>query len=693
MKNFFISAIALTISNLVSGQVLFSNSLGNLTLQTYSNSASTTQYTTVPSLFSIINDGHNNNTGGISNPNAPFHVAALKTAGWAVVYNASENDTFFVSTSWLDSTLASSRWIITPSVSNITANTVLTWLAKSPDAANADGYEVYGTNKTGTLVPSDFTIGDRLFNIADGNTAGGGEKNTWTRRAVNIGAFAGQTLRFAFRNNSSNMYQLWIDDIEVKTVALNLDGALSNLRTEKYFLTNTSQTVAITFSNTGAAAINSVTLNYQYGTSAPVSEIFTFTAGLNYGQSAKVTFAMPYSFSSPGLYPFKIWSASPNNSADQNTTNDTLNMNVTVQSSTPQKNVLVEQFVSAKDPETVDAQEKLLALQSSSVVVINIHDNDSLKETNSAGILAYKKSFSTAVIDRVYQDSLESSTVTRPYYANRITKRLLAVTPASVSIINKNFNSINKQLTFTVKVDFTGEVKGDYRINAYLTENHVYGNPADTLINGYNQLSNYYFVPWSPYYQTGYYSAFENAYVLKAAKYKHQRVLIHSFNGSFGNPGIIPQTGGTQNQSYQSTFSITIPTATNGISKYNADNIYIVGTVAEYSADPAKRTVLNVVQDKLTPNSEVVTVKDIYANSGIQFFPNPTNGILNLISLSAGSTYDVKVYDLLGKCVFQKIVMNVYTTEKLDLSGLGDGAYILNITSGNSIYREKILKQ
>lgn len=682
---FFITALAIALSNSLCSQTLFSNSFGNLSLQSYTAGNSVTQYSTVPSSFSLINDGHNNNA---SLNNAPFHVPSLKKEGWAVTYNAIENDTFLVSTSWLDSSLISNRWVITPAITNISANTVLTWMAKSPDAAYADGYEVYGTNKTGILTSADFTPADLLF-----NTGLGGEKNIWTKRSVSLGAFTGQTLRFAFRNNSANKYQLWIDDIEVTTTAFNLDGSITAIHSDKYILSGSSQTMNVTFFNNGAAPINTITINYQYGSSLPVSQLYTFNPALNYSQSVRLKFGLPYSFSSAGYYPLKAWATSPNNSTDQNIINDTLNTNITVQLFSPQKNVLVEQFVSAKNADSPDAQEKLLALQSTSVIVVNVHDNDSLKELNSTGVLTYKKKFSTALIDRRYDDSLLSSTVTKPYYNYKVKERLKAVTPASVTIINKNYNAGTKQLIFTLKADFAGEVKGDYRLNAYLVENNVSGKESDTTVNGFNQLNDYFNVPWSPYYQRGYYSFAENSYVLNAWQYKHQRVLLYSFNGSFGNAGIIPQTGGTQNQSYQAAFSYTLPAAANGINKYNADNIYIVGFAAEFSTNGLQRDVLNVTQDKLTANPEVVGLQKNITHQLLSIYPNPANGFIDVNIGSETKQYELQIHDLLGRRVFQKIVVNSDGVERVNLTGFVSGTYVLSIKSVSGISRQKFIIQ
>lgn len=676
-------------------QILYSNSLGNLTLQSYTSGNVISQYTTVPNSFSVINDGFTNNPGALNNPNSPFHVPALNTTGWAVGYNSNLNDTFLVSTSWLSTSgITVDRWVITNTVTNISANTVLTWLAMSPDAAYPDGYEVYGTTKTGVLTSLDFTIGDRLFQLPDGNTQGGGEKSVWTRRSISLGAFAGQTLRFAFRNNSKNMFQLWIDDIEVKTLSNNLDAEAVSLETKKYFLINSPQTIKLSLINKGAVNISSVTVNYKYGTSPVNSQTFGFANGLAYLQTQTLTFGLPYSISSPGYYPVKSWISAVNGVTDPNTSNDTARFFVTVQSSSPQKNVLVEQFLSAKDGDSPESQQKLLGVQSGSVIAVNIHSSDSLNEINSSLITgAYLKSFSSAMIDRVYFNDLLTNTIKTPYYVSHIDSELKVITPASISIINKTYNIVTKQLAFTLKADFVGEVQGDYRINAYLTENNVYGNLADTTVNGYNQLSNYYNVPWSIYYQKGYFSPSENSWVLDALHYKHQNVLVYSFDGYFGNAGLIPLTGGTQGQSYQKTFTLSVPTTTNGIYKFNSDNLYIVGFVAEYNADKYQRNILNVVKEKITNNSEVVSIKENYNNAAVSIYPNPCNGVLFLNKLSLNKNYNLKIYNLLGKCIYERIIVNVNSTEKIYLSNISDGIYIIEISSDKENFRKKFIIQ
>lgn len=690
-KNFlFIAFQALVCA--YQAQIIYSNSFGNLSLQSYTTGITPTLYTSIPAGFSIINDGLENNPGPSYNPNQPFQVSGLTTAGWAVLYNATENDTFLVSTSWLDTTqVSANRWVVTPPITNIAANTVLTWLAKCPDPNYRDGYEVYATNKQGSLVASDFTIGDRLFALADGNS-GGGENSSWTRRSIPIGSFAGQTLRFAFRNNSKDLYQIWIDDIAVLNTANNLDLTASSDVEKKYVLINADDSVKVTVTNLGASTINTAMLNYQIGNSSVNTQNFTFTGGLSYGQARQLTFPLPYSVTQPGLYSLKSWISSVNQASDQNLLNDTSRCLVTIQASAPAKTVLFEQFVSAHDGEGPDAQEKALALQASDVIVVNIHDQDSMKLNPSPALLGdYKRKNATAMADRAYFSDAAGVAAERPYYSTHVNTRKNAVSPASVSIINTSFNAGTNQLSFTVKADFIGEVRGDYRFNAYLTENQVGGPVSDTSINGYNQWSNSYNTPWSPYYQKGYYSPAANAYIMNLGQYRHQNVLVHDFGGSYGAAGTIPANGGTQGQSYQQTFTLAIPAMTGAINKFNPDNMYIVGFVAEYGSNSNSRRVLNAAGQKITANSEVVGLPEAKNRAELSVYPNPSSGLFYFSSGLRTEYYSITVLDVLGRCMRLVDVANSGQLQPLDLSMLPDGVYFLNIRSGQHYFTEKVV--
>lgn len=691
--------ITLVILNVRSfSQIIYSQNFSTLTLSGYTATNGSGVFTMVPTSFITLDDGRYNSVGSLQSPNTPFNYASLKTKGWVVGYNALENDTFLVSTSWHDTTsVVADKWIITPPITITAANTVLRWSARSPDAVFRDGYEVYTTTVTGTPTKSDFPLGNRIFVVADNNTAGAGETRDWTNRSVLLDAYIGQTIRFAFRNNSKDRFQLWIDDIQVATVSSARDIVMNKVDVKKYNVINASDTLRATFTNVGSQPITTLVLNYTYGSSSVNTETFTSTLGWGNTSVNTASFALPFSFTSPGLYPVKVWASSINGLAPQVTSNDTAFINVTAVSANIPRMVLMEQFVGAYDGDSPDAHEKSSALSSSSFVIVNVHANDTMEIPDATSLFYdFKESNSTAMFDRFYFKEVNKVALGKVHYGDKSTKRIQAVSPASVSIINKSYSSSTRDLSFTVKVDFTGEVKGDYRINAYLTENWVYGNPADTSANGYNQLNNYYSVPWSPYYLKGYFLSAYNTHVMSALHFKHHNVLIKAFDGAYGLPGTIPTSGGTAGNSYTQTFTVTVPTMTNGVHKWIEDNIYIVGWVGELGFSVNDRTILNAAKEKMISGPEVIGVtEDIFDKISFSVFPNPSNGelYLHLPENLLNKYLNVSVKDILGKEVRSQKLYSTMPINELDLRGLLVGVYIIELEQNGHKSSQKLIIQ
>lgn len=683
---------------LTKAQILFSDKFNSLSLQTYTTLYSTSNYTTVPTGYTLVDDGFKNNVGSPQAPNKPFNVASLKTSGWAVGYNTAAKDTFLVSTSWLDTTAAVNRYAVTPPVSAITASTVLYWDAMAPDNVYRDGYDVFVTNNTaGTLTAASFNVSDKIFTLADASVGGGGEKSQWTKHGVSLGIYAGQNLRIAFRNTSKQMYQLWIDNISVENVANAVDAEISvGQDIYKYNTVNTNGNVNFRITNKGFQTITALTLNYSVIGLSNVTQAFSMAQSLTPNAFGDFTFSTPYNIATPGYYKIKTWVTFVNGVTDQNHLNDTITSYVSIMATAPQKNVLVEQFVSAYDGYTPYGQDTLKALSSSSVITVNIHDADSLKNLATAPLIStYRQNNSSALIDRNYFFDLNSVAVDRLVYNTRINLRKPAIVPASVTITNKNYNSLTREITFTVNATFNAEVRGDYRINAYITEDNVYGPVTDTTYNGWNQLNFMHNVPWSKYYLKGSYSAAANGYVLAPKDYMHQKVLTAAPDGVYGNAGVIPTLGGTTAQTYSTAYSYTLPVATNtNTFRYNPDNIFIVGMVVEYNTDKNYRAVLNCIQDKLTANPEAVFVKEFSnANNLFSVFPNPTYGFLNILipQNSFAKQPRIKVLDVLGQEVYSQQTDFTFGLIQINLDHLANGSYFIILEDGLSKCTKKLV--
>lgn len=702
MKKIFALTVLTFLAGAIQAQILFSDKFNLLTLQTdvqvVGSKTTTTTFTTAPVGYDLVEDGYKNNVGTTNGPNKPFNVTALKTKGWAVLYSQVEKDTFLVTTSWLDTNAATKRFIITPVINNITANSVLSWEAKSPDPNFPEGYEVYiTTNASGSLTASSFNIADRVFNISDGNTIGGGEKTVWTKRGVSLAAYAGQNIRIAFKNISQNMYQLWLDDIKVENITNGLDVALSEGQgIYKYNKVNTNGNINCRATNSGTATISALTLNYSIKGPANYNytQAFSFSQALTPYAFSDLTFNLPYNIPTAGFYNVKIWVSFVNGFGDQNTSNDTIYSSLSIMSAPPVKNVLVEQFLSAFDGNSLDGQDKLSALTASNVIAVNIHAGDSLENTSASGVInAYRKNTTTAMFDRNYFNDASAITFDRPAYTTRLNQRKSALVPASVTITSKSYNSSTRELTFTVQANFVSETQGDYRLNAYITENNVSGNGSDTTLNGWNQLSFMYNVPFSQYYQQGYYLPSANGHLLKAWQYRHQNVLDTMLDGSFGAAGVIPSTGGTLNQNFTKVYTYTVPNVSAGVAKHNPDNLYIVATVSEFNSNVNKRTVLNCYQEKVTAGTEVISVNELINDARFALYPNPASSVVNVLvpENSFSNTITISITDILGKVVYRQNSQMRFGLIQLNLYDLSNGAYFINLHDGSSSRTQKLI--
>jgi hypothetical protein len=115
------------------------------------------------------------------------------------------------------------------------------------------------TGGTGTI-GNQITNSSTVFAIAAENTA-------WTARSASLSAFAGQTVRVGFRNNSNNQFLLLIDDIEVINRVTDLEAVAVSRFASPYSLTPSGlvypATLGVTANNPGTEALTEVSASAQ----------------------------------------------------------------------------------------------------------------------------------------------------------------------------------------------------------------------------------------------------------------------------------------------------------------------------------------------------------------------------------------------------------------------------------------------
>jgi hypothetical protein len=522
------------------------------------------------------------------------------------------------------------------------------------------------------------------------------ESNTWQTRGLSLSAFNGQTIRIAFKNGSTDKYQLWLDDIKVENISTQFDASTISHAIYKYSTVNTNNVISATFKNNGYTPITNLTINYKMNNGTIISESKLLSPALNYLESREIAFSTLYNSSVPVYNNFRIWTSAINAQADQVASNDTITGSITISSSSPTKKVLVEQFTGATHAWSPDGYTTLKSIVSTNtnVIAASIHDGDNMSTANGDVLVTdYTPEFPNALIDRYYFAANKATTVKTPNWNNYITQRLAMKVPATVTITNISYNSTTNQIDATVSSTFVGDVKGDYRLNLYVKENNVYGPLSDSADNQWNQHNALYSIPASPYYQYG--NLIGSNYVMSAASYKHQYVINHIADGAYGASGIIPSNGSTIGQTYSKTYSYVLPTAIAGEFRFNSDNIYLIATVSEYNAGLNEKIILNAAEVKLNTNSEVVIGIKEHEQTAIQLnvFPNPTSDVCHLnFSLKNDEFVKINVYNTLGELVYieTKNVSAGNADYILNVNALPSGNYSIQVSFKNNTVTKKL---
>lgn len=694
-KIFFYLLIGVT-SQHSFAQVLYSERFNNLTLNTGTYTANST---TQSYLYNDISNGaFTINSGSLTADtligNYPFRANGQKQKAWLTYRPAAINnttDTFAVSTSWLNPAGTANAWLITPTINNIDTNSVLTWNAIAPDAANSDGYSVYVTTNTISPSPATSDFSTALFSVTT-------ENNAWTNRGISLAAYAGKNIRIAFRNNSTNKYQLWLDDIIVENATHKFDMAAVSNDVYKYSTKNINNTMMATFKNNGYTPVTSVTVKYQIGTNTPITEIQNFSTPVNYLNTKQIGFFTPFISGTAGYYTYKIWVDKINGKSDQLNANDTVTGAITLSNENVAKKLLVEEYTGVTygwAPENYEAL-KSIAATNTNVIITSIHADDSMSTNEGNSLISdYANTLPSASIDQYYFAGKNEVSLQKYNWNSSITQRQSMKVPVSVAVTNATYNPTSRQIDATVEASFVGEVRGDYRLNLYVIENNVYGPITDNSDNDWNQYSYLYNAPTSPYYQVGNYLN-NSTYLMNPTDFKHQHVLTHMAGGAYGTNGVIPSNTITTNQTYTMSYSYVLPTCTNNGFRYNPDNIYLIGLVTEYDANTQRRAVLNAAQVKLNPNNAEIQVgiNDVSRNTvEVGLYPNPTSDYCTLnYNLSEAQNVSVSIYNTLGELVSMESLNTTpgNVSHRLNVSHLPQGSYTIVVALKNSSVSKKL---
>ena len=148
----------------------------------------------------------------------PAEAVNFVTDAWVTIdrggeppnFGGPDGDFAAVSTSWYNPAGTANDWLISPEITIDSEDLFLFWDAKAQDGEYPDGYALM-ISPTGGSTIADFT--ETLFSIEEENFA-------WITRGVDLAAYVGNTVRFAWVNNSTDKFVLLVDNIIVESSTL-----------------------------------------------------------------------------------------------------------------------------------------------------------------------------------------------------------------------------------------------------------------------------------------------------------------------------------------------------------------------------------------------------------------------------------------------------------------------------------------
>lgn len=245
-----------------------------------------------------------------------------------VVWELTPGNHVAASTSYLENgNFTADDWMITPAITIDPAlqNPVyVIWDAMSHFSVLPDGYQVM-ISTTGTDL-DDFTS---IFDIVAENA------ENFTSRAINLTelGYSGQ-IYIAFHHNSTNMWNLYIDNIRVQEVGAEPDAGMNSLAATPYAAFGQEIHVDGSIMNFSSSNLTNMTVNWTLNGYGPYSENFA-GYNLNFLETGSFLFSIPKQMGGntiqvAGENQLMVWISNPNGLPDINNSNDTLSTTFTL---------------------------------------------------------------------------------------------------------------------------------------------------------------------------------------------------------------------------------------------------------------------------------------------------------------------------------------------------------------------------
>ena len=547
---------------------------------------------------------------------------------------------------------ASNDWLVTPAIAIPATGYVLQYDVLAQDPAYPDGYKVY-VSTTGNTV-ANFT-GSPIYSEAAG-------PNPTATRSVNLSAYNGQTIYIAFRNDSNDKFVLHMDNIIIRIPSLN-DAILVSSTLNRYSLTNTNNTLALSVRNDGSNAITSLTADWNDGT----SHSSVISCSIAAGATATINHPTAVTYSTAVEKNLNISITNVNSTTDPNMVNNSGTKAFNTVSALVEKNVLFEEGTGTWCgwcPRGAVAMNKAYVDHPTGFIGIAAHNGDVMTVTAYDAGCNFS-GYPSANVDREDLGIDAGTADFDTYFAARRTM----IPPAAISASITNAGSV---FTIVGSAAFkTPYAAANLRLAAIISENNVVGTSTS-----YNQ-ANYYSGGASGV--MGGYETKPNPVLAADMVYPHVgRALLGGFSGQAGS---VPTTiADGQVASY--TFNYTVP-GTSVLANMHVTVLLIDQTTG--AVVNAKEFALSSASSGLNAVNE--------DNFKLNVFPNPASEIMNVAFQASNANYDVSIVDLSGRIIASHNYSNLSGAQSIavPVNDVALGTYLVTVSTNGVSYTQQVV--
>lgn len=610
MKKLLLSLAALCMAATMSAQTLLNEGFEN----------------GIPSNWTLYND---NNTPYFSDFNG---------GAWVAINGMGNPGICAATTSYFTSAVQADRWMVTNQINIPSDGYALLF-----DALNYDGtYAETLTLKISTTdnQKSSFTTVATYVPSAE----------EWESFLVDLSNYAGQNIYIAFVDQSTDMYVLLVDNVQVGVAPVDQIKAVS-ANMPHYSAMNTVKQVSVTVKNKGVNPLTSFDAYYTVNGGTPTATENVTGLNIAYNQTYTYTFNAPFMEATEGDYTIDVFVSNPNGESDDESDNSaSATTKVYDATGEVQRTVLLEHFTTGKCPQCPGGEERLEAglAGKTGYIWLKHHagyytDEMTCPEDNSL-LVFYNDGGGTYAPGAMYDRSVEfgdgsgQSPVQVPQQgpvnAAKLDAALEVPTFSSVAISNINFDPATRKLTCTVS-GTTARLENP-RISLYLME--------DSLL----------------YAQSG-----------VSGKMHHMHVMRHAINDVWGED--------IQSGDYSMNYEYIVPET------YKVHKCKLIAFVSNYSTNVLNRRVANATQSEFI-NAPYVGIDEV-ANIVMNVYPNPTTSVVNVNA--AETIREVRIINTIGQEVYSNTNVNSDALQ-VNTQNFAAGTYMVTVKTDSGIATSRL---